>query len=94
MTPAYYGTIQALAKRVTFLPGSFDKRFARDLAGLGEYDLLTPKQQAQVERMAYRYRKQLNARGFVIPIEVMEPHVDRIRQRPTPEHIKNHWVRA
>ncbi len=94
MTPGYYDTIQALSHRVTFLPGSWDKRFVRDMATLGEYDLLTPKQQTQIERMAYRYRVQLNKRGFVIPNEVLEPHVERIRQQPTPEHIKNHWVKS
>lgn len=93
MYPAYYRTIQALHHRVTFLPGSWDKRFARDMASLGEYDLLTERQQEQVERMAHRYRKQLTARGFVVPVEVLEPYVDRKRKEKTPEHIKNFWMK-
>lgn len=93
MIRAHYDTIQALNCRVTFLPGSWDKRFARDMHRLGEYDLLTPRQQQQIERMAYRYRRQLNTRGFVIPIEVLEPHVDRLRQEKTPDNIKYHWVK-
>jgi hypothetical protein len=93
MESYHYQTIQALEKRVTFLPGSWDKRFVRDVATLGEFDLLTPKQIEQIERLAFRYRKQLNRRGFVIPLEVLEPYVDRRRREPTPEHIKNHWVK-
>jgi hypothetical protein len=68
-----YRIIQALARKVTFLPGSWDKRFVRDLSALGEFDLLTVKQSNQVERLAFRYRKQLNRSGFVIPMEVLEP---------------------
>jgi hypothetical protein len=88
----HYSTLQALKERVTFLPGSWDKRFVRDLSALGPWDVLTPKQIQQIERLAFRYRKQLNRRGFVIPLEVLEPYYERRRREPTPESIKNHWV--
>lgn len=40
----------------TFLPGSWDKRFVRDLAGTDRE--LTAKQAAAIERLAYKYRRQ------------------------------------
>lgn len=93
MMPYHFSTIRALNMGVTYLPGSWDKRFARDLQGLGEYDLLTPRQIEQLERMAFRYRKQLGRIGFTVSIEVLEPYFERQRQQKTPDNIKNHWVK-
>jgi len=93
MESYHYQTIQALEKRVTFLPGSWDKRFVRNVAALGEFDLLTVKQIEQVERLAFHYRKQLNRRGFIIPLEVLEPYYERRRKEHTPDNIRNHWVK-
>lgn len=47
--------IQAL-QRVTYLPGSWDKRFARDVSYL---TTITEKQAAQVRRLVHRYRRQI-----------------------------------
>lgn len=58
MTPRHYESLQAL-KQCTFLPGSFDKRFVRDLSALPQDTELTEKQAANVERLAHRYRKQI-----------------------------------
>lgn len=45
--------------RCTFLPGSFDKRFVRDLQGKKPGDTLTLKQLMTLGQMRYRYRKQI-----------------------------------
>lgn len=58
MDPLHFTIIQSL-QRVTFLPASFDKRFARDMGTLGAYDMLSPKQAALLEKMAWRYRRQI-----------------------------------
>lgn len=58
MEPRHYQAIQKLA-RCRFLPGSFDKCFVRSMAMLGPYDLLSERQAEWVERMAYRYRRQM-----------------------------------
>lgn len=41
---------------VTCLPGSFDKRFIRNLQGATE---LTEKQAALIDKMVHRYRRQI-----------------------------------
>ena len=48
--------LAALA-RCTFLPGSFDKRFVRDISGV---TALTEKQRALFHKTFYRYRLQMN----------------------------------
>ncbi len=49
----------ALAK-CTFLPGSWDKRFARDMAAAAKISAdLTTKQAAHVLRLGHKYRRQL-----------------------------------
>lgn len=42
----------------SFYPGSYDKRFVRDLASQPRDKELTEKQAAFLERIAWRYRKQ------------------------------------
>lgn len=42
--------------RCTFLPGSFDKRFVRTIAGA---TALTEKQRALFHKLFYRYRRQI-----------------------------------
>jgi hypothetical protein len=39
------------------LPGSFDKRFTRDLPSF--LGVITPKQEAMIDQLWYKYRKQL-----------------------------------
>lgn len=46
----------------SFLPGSWDKRFARALAFLEEHDpehALTERQRANLARLAHKYRRQM-----------------------------------
>lgn len=47
--------------RITYLPGSWDKRFARSLAEKARQDdaTLSARQRDQMHRMAHRYRRQL-----------------------------------
>jgi len=65
MTELHWQIIQGL-RGCTFLPGSWDKRFARDMETLGPCDMLSPKQEVQLERMAWRYRRQIG-RALVPP---------------------------
>lgn len=44
--------------RCTFLPGSWDKRFARGLDGAEE---ITERQAVCLDKMVHRYRKQIGA---------------------------------
>lgn len=91
----YYETLQALAKcRYQF--GSYDKRFVHDLASLGPYDMLTLKQQNNIERLAFRYRRQLGGMKYRVPIAFVEAVADRARAakvgQRTPEEVKYHWL--
>lgn len=61
MTP-YQITIAKKLQQCSFLPGSFDKRFARDIAFLATNSPdkeLTEKQAACLDRLVYRYRRQI-----------------------------------
>ena len=49
----------AALARCSFLPGSWDKRFVRDVASLKTH---TPLQAANIDRLAWKYRRQLPAR--------------------------------
>lgn len=47
----------------TFLPGSWDKRFVRDMAAIARdrpTQSITEKQAAWLDELGHRYRKQLN----------------------------------
>ncbi len=44
--------------RCSFLPGSWDKRFARDMAARTEF---SPRQAANIARLAWKYRRQMPA---------------------------------
>ena len=51
-----------LLRGVTFLPGSFDKRFCRDMWTVAEHkpeQTLTQKQSDLLAIMVYRYRRQI-----------------------------------
>lgn len=58
MQPRHYQALKALSQ-CTFYPGGFDKRFVRDLSVLSEYAMLTARQEEWIEKMLYRYRRQL-----------------------------------
>lgn len=55
MTEKERATAQALAQ-CRFLPGSWDKRFALDMAA---QSTVTEKQAQNIARLAWRYRKQM-----------------------------------
>lgn len=57
MTPKQQAMIKALSG-CTFLPGSYTKRFVRDMSSLEPETLLTVKQAAYLEKMFYAYRQQ------------------------------------
>lgn len=65
MTEVDYKTIQALAK-CSFTPGSWNKRFVRDLAQYPPEKELSEKQQAALARVAWHYRQQLSRHGIAV----------------------------
>ncbi len=68
MTPAEIAAAKALSpSRISYLPGSFEKRFARDMAALAEAQPekeLSEKQRAFLLKMTWRYRKQLRSESY------------------------------
>lgn len=56
LSPLERSMLAALA-RCTFLPGSFEKRFVRDISGV---TALTERQRALFHKIFYRYRRQMN----------------------------------
>lgn len=62
MTDDQYQKAQELS-HVTFLPGSFDKRFTRSVASKPKEGTLTEKQAILLEQMYHRYRKQIPNHG-------------------------------
>lgn len=51
----------------SFYPGSYDKRFVRDLASYPPDKALTEKQAAFLHKLAWRYREQRNDAGMQAP---------------------------
>lgn len=66
MTDQQQKWVQQLA-RCSFLPGSYEKRFVRDLEGYAPDKELTEKQAAFLEKIAYRYRVQRGEPGMMRP---------------------------
>lgn len=62
MTDDQRTKLGALA-RVTMLPGSFDKRFVRDVGGYPPGKELSGRQAELVEKLWHRYRRQLAKKG-------------------------------
>jgi hypothetical protein len=63
VTPRQIDTARALG-RCSFLPGTADKRFARDLAFLAEHSPereITERQALNLQRLAWKYRRQMPA---------------------------------
>lgn len=56
----------------SFLPGSFAKRFARNVPGLQQ---MSPKQYSLLWRLVYTYRRQLPKHG---PVKDMAKHVNEV----------------
>lgn len=57
MTPKQQAMLKAL-RGCTFLPGSYTKRFVRDMSSLEKETPLTVKQAAYLEKIFFQYRKQ------------------------------------
>ena len=65
MITDHHAEMIRLLNRVRFLPGSWDKRFAKGVSGL---DNLSPKQTACLEKMFHRYRRQIKGHERICPI--------------------------
>lgn len=61
LTSEHFGMIQDL-KRCTFLPGSFDKRFVRNMSYHVEGSDITEKQAECLKKMHHRYRRQIGVK--------------------------------
>jgi len=61
MTTEQYVKIHALSL-CTFLPASYDKRFVRDMTCLPFDHELSDKQSVFLDKLYYRYRKQISAK--------------------------------
>lgn len=61
MTPEQIQICLALGTKVTFLPGSWDKRMAGSLCGMARVGKgeLTEKQNEWMYRLLYKYRRQI-----------------------------------
>ena len=67
MTDEQYKLLQRLAG-CTFLPGSWEKRFVRNLSAEPKDYELSAKQLAALERLHYRYRRQLGEPDMLKPL--------------------------
>lgn len=67
MTPIQIKALSLLSG-CTFLPGSFDKRFVRDLSSLPDKEAkeLTDKQKRYLWKLVYKYRKQHDDKWFTV----------------------------
>jgi hypothetical protein len=86
MTPHEIELALALRHNVGMLPGSSQKRFARDIAHIAATDPtreITLRQRHYIELMAWRYRRQLpahlipHAKPFDLPPARKEPKPSR-----------------
>lgn len=83
--------LDALAS-CTFLPASWDKRFVRDLQGAAT---LTPRQALNIERLAFRYRRQIlgvdASRDInALPAEERAPGIRGLSRRPDRRALARH----
>lgn len=79
MTPAERSIAIALG-RCSFPPGSWDKRFARDLASVAERSpeiAYTERQAAHLLRLAHKYRRQLPSTIIESALDEMENAANR-----------------
>jgi hypothetical protein len=82
MTPEYAKIAIALSRR-TFLPGSWDKRFARAMDFLaGEDKPETKAQRVQLLRLAHKYRRQLETEIIILAQDEGEKSLTEIEARP------------
>ncbi len=68
MTPEQHDLIHKLS-RCTFLPGSYEKRFVRDLSSCPPEQELTEKQARFLLKVGWRYRRQLIKKFGEAPVK-------------------------
>lgn len=59
MSEEDYRNLKRLS-RCTFLPGSYEKRFVRNMLSVSQETVLTSKQKDYLNHLVHRYRKQLS----------------------------------
>lgn len=77
ITPYEIMAIAAL-DRCTYLPGSFEKRFARDMAALHKQadPQITARQRAWLWKQVYRYRRQIKDAALIAFAQEMIAEVE------------------
>jgi hypothetical protein len=64
--------------KATFLPGCFDKRFARDIASIAKGNgEITDRQRATMWNLVYRYRRQISDKMLV---DEAQKEIDKLKQ--------------
>lgn len=66
--------------RCRFQPGSWDRRFVRDLASFPREQELTEKQAAALARLAWRYRKQRGEPQMARPHAAVQPTTEDLQR--------------
>jgi hypothetical protein len=75
-----YRRVAAALGHCSFLPGSWDKRFARDLAAAAGSDPepeFSEAQRAHLLRLAHKYRRQLGAQILEVVLDLAQYAADR-----------------
>lgn len=73
-----YRDVAAALGNCTFLPASWDKRFARNMARVATQDLrFTERQENHLLRLAHKYRRQISARVLEGALDLAESAADR-----------------
>lgn len=73
-------SIATVLSRCSFLPGSWDKRFCRDMAFIAEHSReveLSEYQNSNLLRLAWKYRRQLPTAIVELALDEMERNADR-----------------
>jgi len=78
---AGYATIAKALARCTFVPGCWDKRFARAMAALADHNPdweFTERQRASLIRLAHKYRRQVATEVVMLAQDLAE--VEALKQ--------------
>ena len=74
------GKIARALAQCSFLPGSWDKRFAREMAARAATDLgFTERQRVHLLRLAHKYRRQMDTAILEMVLDEAEAAADRRR---------------
>jgi hypothetical protein len=72
---AAYATIAKALNRCTYVPGCWDKRFARAMAAIADVDpewAFTERQRASLLRLAHKYRRQVATEVVMLAQDLAE----------------------